>query len=58
MDQVYVVRHKALVEAQSIRQIAREMALSRNTVKRYLERAAPVIARRGQDARDVSGRGS
>ena len=42
MDQVHVVRHKVLVDGQSVRRVAREMELSRNTVKRYLEMAAPV----------------
>jgi transposase len=36
MDQVHVVRHKVLVEGISVRRVAREMGLSRNTVKRYL----------------------
>lgn len=42
MDQVHVIRHKVLVEGRSARQVAREMGLSRNTVKRYLALAAPV----------------
>ena len=42
MGQVHVVRHKVLVEGQSERKTAREMGISRNTVKRYLDRAAPV----------------
>jgi len=42
MDQVHVVRHKVLVEGRGLRQVAREMGLSRNTVKRYLELAEPV----------------
>jgi len=37
MAQVHVVRHKVLVEGQSARCVAREMGLSRNTVKRYVE---------------------
>lgn len=37
MDQVHVVRHKVLVEGLSIRQVARELELSRNTVRRYVE---------------------
>lgn len=41
MDQVHVVRHKVLVEGRSARRVAREMGVSRNTVKRYLSRAAP-----------------
>lgn len=42
MDQVHVVRHKVLVEGRSLRAVAREMDLSRNTVRRYLELAEPV----------------
>jgi transposase len=42
MDQVYVVRHKALVEGQSIRSIAREMGVGRNTIKKYLQVSEPV----------------
>ena len=32
MDQVHVLRHKVLNEGQSIRRVARELGLSRNTV--------------------------
>ncbi len=42
MAEVHVVRHKVLVEGQSSRQVARELGVSRNTVKRYLVRSAPV----------------
>ena len=42
MAEVHVVRHKVLVEGQSSRRVARELGVSRNTVKRYLERPAPV----------------
>src|SRR5437899_1542206 len=41
MDQVYVVRHKVLVEKISERRVAKEMGLSRNTVKRYVDGAPP-----------------
>ena len=37
MEQVHVVRYKALVEGQSIRRVAREMEISRNTVRKYLK---------------------
>jgi hypothetical protein len=36
MDQVHVVLHKVLVEGVGIRRVAREMGISRNTVRRYL----------------------
>jgi len=42
MDQVHVIRHKVLKEGRSARTVAREMGVSRNTVKRYLTAAAPV----------------
>ena len=43
MDQVYVIRHKVLVEGRSVRKVAREMSVSRNTVRRYLEDAQPGV---------------
>ena len=46
MDQVHVIRHKVLVEGVSIRQVAREMGVSRNTVRRYLERPQPTYGPR------------
>jgi transposase len=42
MDQVHVIRHKVLIEGQSRRRVAREMGLSRVTVRKYLAQAAPV----------------
>lgn len=42
MDQVHVIRHKVLVEGRSQRQIAKELGLSRLTVKKYLHEAVPV----------------
>lgn len=41
MDQVHVIRHKVLVEGQSIRSVAREMSISRNTVSKYLKVSEP-----------------
>ena len=41
MDQVYVVRHKVLVEGRSAREVAAELGISRNTVRRYVEGAEP-----------------
>lgn len=53
MDQVHVVRHKVLVEGQKARRVAREMGISRNTVKRYLEVAAPVRVEHAPRGRPV-----
>jgi transposase len=41
MDQVHVVRHKVLVEGRSISAVAREMQMSRNTVRKYLALSEP-----------------
>ena len=41
MEEVYVVRHRHLVEGVPIRRLAREMGISRNTIKRYLRGAPP-----------------
>ena len=57
MDQVHVVRHKVLVEGLAIRQVAREMRVSRNTVKRYLERPEPVRVEAAPRARPVDPHG-
>lgn len=48
MDQVYVIRHKVLVEKQSARRVAREFGISRNTVRRYLKGAEPGVRNSGQ----------
>lgn len=41
MDQVHVVRHKVLVEKKSLRRVAAELRISRNTVRKYLKTAEP-----------------
>ncbi len=47
MDQVHVVRHKILVEGQSIRSVSRQMSISRNTIRKYLKVSEPArVARR------------
>jgi transposase len=42
VDQVHVIRHKVLVEGRPIRAVAREMGVSRNTVRKYLQESEPV----------------
>jgi DNA-binding transcriptional regulator LsrR (DeoR family) len=42
LDTGHVVRHKVLVERRTQRAVARELGLSRVTVKKYLAQAAPV----------------
>jgi transposase len=42
MDKVFVIRHKVLVERRSIRSVARELGISRNTVSKYLQKSEPV----------------
>ena len=46
MDQVHVIRHQVRVDGRSVRQVAREMGLSRNTVRRYLDQAVAIGVRR------------
>ena len=53
MDQVHVLRHKVLNEGRSIRRVARELGLSRNTVAKYLEQPEPVRSSRRQRERPV-----
>jgi transposase len=53
MDQVYVLRHKVLKEGQSIRRVAHELGLSRNTVVKYLDQPELVRSPRRQRGRPV-----
>jgi transposase len=48
MEQVHVIRHKVLREGRSVRQVARELGVSRNTIGRYLQQAEPVRTRRAR----------
>jgi transposase len=41
MDQVHIIRHKVLLEGKSIRSVAKEMGVSRNTVAKYLKNPEP-----------------
>jgi transposase len=42
VDQVHVLRHKVLVEGRSQRQVAKELGISRLTVKKYLTETVPI----------------
>lgn len=42
MDQVHVIRHKVKREGRSQREVAKELGVSRNTVKKYLKESEPV----------------
>ena len=53
MDQVHVLRHKVLVEGRSQRQVAKELGISRLTVRKYLAQAAPVRREAKPRARPV-----
>jgi len=53
MDQVHVIRYKVLVEGQSIRRVAREMGISRNTIRKYLKVPEPIYHGQGTRARLV-----
>ncbi|MCK4515527.1 MAG: IS21 family transposase [Spirochaetaceae bacterium] len=41
MSQVHVIRHKVFLEGRSIRSVAAEMGVSRNTVRKYLTQSEP-----------------
>jgi len=53
MDQVHVIRHKVLREGVSIRRVARELSISRNTVSKYLGQSAPMRRPQRRRARPV-----
>jgi transposase len=53
MDRVHVIRHKVLIEGRSQRSVAREMGVSRNTVRKYVEESEPRRREPGQRARRV-----
>lgn len=46
LDQVHVIRHKVRVEKLSVRQVAKDLGISRNTVRRYLRDETPIGVRR------------
>ncbi len=41
MDRIHVIRHKVLVEGQSVRGAARELGIARKTVAKYLKESEP-----------------
>jgi hypothetical protein len=53
MDQVHVIRYKVLREGASIRRVAHELGLSRNTISKYLGQPAPVRRTYRRRARPV-----
>jgi transposase len=53
VDQVHVVRHKVLVEGRSQRQVARELGIARETVRKYLTESIPVRKETQPRARPV-----
>jgi predicted transcriptional regulator len=53
MDLVHVVRHKVLVEGRTQRAVARELGLSRTTVGKYMDQAAPTRKERAPRPRPV-----
>jgi transposase len=42
VDQVHVVRHKVLVEGHSQRQVAKQLGIARDTVRKYLTESIPL----------------
>ena len=53
MDKVCVIRYMVMAEGKSIRSVAREMGVSRNTVTRYLRLSEPVRVERVPRPRPV-----
>jgi len=53
MDQVHVIRHKVLIEGQSIRRVAREMGVSRVTIRKYLTASQPQRVEKGARPKPV-----
>src|SRR5689334_16213539 len=45
MDVVAVIRHKVLTEGVPLREVSRQLGLSRNTIRRYARAAAVPLAR-------------
>ena len=48
MDQVYVIRHKVLMEGLSQRRTAEQLGISRNTVRKYVSQSEPIFQSKQQ----------
>ncbi len=53
MDQVHVIRHKVLVEGKKVRAVARELGVSRNTVRKYLGVSEPLRQEQGRRSKPM-----
>jgi transposase len=53
VDQVHVVRHKVLIEGRSQRQVAKELGIARDTVRKYLTESVPIRKETQPRARPV-----
>jgi transposase len=53
MDHVHVIRHKVLIEGRSQRAVAKELGISRLTVRKYVDQAAPVRVEKDPRPRPV-----
>lgn len=53
MEQVHVIRHKVHIEGASIRGVARELGLSRVTVRKYVSQSQPQRVETGPRAKPV-----
>jgi transposase len=53
VDQIHVVRHKVLVEGRSQRQVAKELGIARDTVRKYLTESIPIRKETTPRARPV-----
>src|SRR5207237_9431457 len=56
MDEVGTIRHLVLAEGWTIRRVARELRVSRNTIRRYLAGAEPGVRKRVVRGRPVLAR--
>jgi transposase len=54
MEEVYVVRHEVLARGKSQRRVAKEMGISRVTVRRYVEGAEPGVRKEANRPKPVT----